>query len=174
MRAGRPPWKRQPERGTVERGAAGKRGCVSSGWRAWVYFYLIDSSSASFYGGPVVAGRAARSPGLSTPSQWAVSIRGRDGAFWGGHKAMDVREGGGAGGPGTPHLQGGTEPEPCRGLCTPRRDGPGSRTTGAMARGWPASPRRAGEPREVGRGTGLFGWQGLKWGPRRALSIFTW
>ena len=25
-----------------------------------------------------------------------------------------------------------------------------------------------------GEGTGLFGWQGLKWGPRRALSVFTW
>lgn len=62
----------------------------------------------------------------------------------------------GAGGPGTPHLQGGTGPEPCRGLCTSWRDSPGSRTTGATARGWPGDPHRVGEPWEVGKGAGAL------------------
>lgn len=61
-----------------------------------------------------------------------------------------------AGGPGTPHLRGGTGPEPRRGPCTSWRDGPGSRTTGTTARGWPGGPHKAGEPREVGKGAGAL------------------
>ena len=154
---------------------------AAGAWPAWVCFQWLESVGVSISltrlqqvvmeGPSWRAGQHAR-PGSALPReslpQWS-SFCQRVWGVRGGHVGVDVREGVGGGGPGTPHLQGGTGPEPCRGLCTSWRDGPGSRTTGATG-----DPHRVGEPREVGKGAGLFGWQGLRWGPQRALSIFTW
>lgn len=131
------------------------------------------------YGGPVVAGTAACSPELSSPD----SVPGAEEQFPSGQRracredtwAWTCEKGVVAGGPGAPHLRGGTGPEPRRGPCLP---GETAREQDHRDHGQRLARRphtRQGSRGRWGRGAGALWVAGAEVGTSGgALSIFTW